>query len=71
MLQTTKRIARVGEDGILRIELPIDVTNAEVEYVVIYHTEPPQKQQAEWQDLVERTYDALADDVVEKPVAQS
>jgi hypothetical protein len=64
MLQTTKRFARVGDDGILRIELPLDVTNTEVEYVVVYHAETPQKQQADWQDLVHRTYGALAEDIL-------
>jgi len=70
MLQTTKRFARVGDDGILRIELPLDLTNAEVEYVVIYHAQHSQKQQANWKDLVDRTYEALSDGAVEEPVVQ-
>lgn len=67
MLQTTKRFARVGDDGILRIELPIDVTNTDVEYVVVYHAQNPLKEQAEWQELAQRTYSALTEDL---PVAE-
>jgi hypothetical protein len=62
MLQTTKRFARVGDDGILRIELPLDLTNTEVEYVVVYHAQNPLKEQAEWRELAQRTYSALAED---------
>jgi hypothetical protein len=70
MLQTTKRFARVGDDGILRIELPLDVTNMEVEYVVVYHAQNPLKQQADWQELVGRTYESLADDAPEEPLPE-
>lgn len=63
-MQTIKIDARVNEDGILKLELPLDVTNSDLEVLVVIQT----KAKRRWPDgYFERTAGSLADDPLERP----
>lgn len=36
-MQSIKLNTYVGEDGVLQLQIPVDVSNAEMEVIVIYH----------------------------------
>lgn len=66
MMNTIKRFAQVGEDGLLKIELPVGMANAQVEYVIVYHVQTPEVAREEWLEFIDRTAGSLTDNPVEE-----
>jgi hypothetical protein len=62
-MQTIKIDARVGEDGILKLELPLDMADEDLEVLVVVQ----RKQKRGWPPgYFEQTAGALADDPIER-----
>lgn len=68
-MQTLKLKAHIGEDGILKLEVPTGLSAREVEIVLVMQDAPMQAVDANGWPLgfFERTYGALADDPIECP----
>lgn len=68
-METMKLRARVGDDGLLRLELPTHVTNQELEVLVVMQPlrDEPVDEYGWPIGFFERTYGALADDPIERP----
>lgn len=63
-MQTIKLDTRVGQDGILKLELPLEVSNADIEVLVVVQ----RKEKRGWPPgYFERTAGSLADDPIERP----
>ncbi|NJL55605.1 hypothetical protein HC928_10710 [bacterium] len=63
-MQTIKLDARVGQDGVLKLELPLDVTDVDLEVLVVVQ----RKERRGWPPgYFERTAGSLADDPIERP----
>lgn len=69
MMETIKVKARIGTDGILKLEVPTGLAEGDVEVVLVMHTDKPQSVDDKgWPlEYFERTYGALADDPIERP----
>jgi hypothetical protein len=68
-MEAIKVKAHVGDDGILKLELPVGVSNSDLEVVVVVQSVEngrPDFDRAEWIAFVERTYGSLADDPIER-----
>ena len=70
-METVKLRAHVGNDGVLKLELPTVMNNREVEVLVVMQamTETPVDRLGWPVGFFERTYGALADDPLEYPDA--
>ncbi|TVR25052.1 MAG: hypothetical protein EA396_00280 [Anaerolineaceae bacterium] len=68
-METMKVKARIGEDGILKLEVPTGLSAREVEVVLVLQETVPQGVDANgWPvGFFDRTYGALADDPIERP----
>lgn len=68
-MQTIKVKAQIGEDGVLRLEVPTSLPAREVEVVLVMESLPQQTVDAlGWPvGFFERSYGALADDPIERP----
>lgn len=63
-MQMIKLDTHVGKDGILKLELPLDVSDMDLEVLVVVQ----RKEKREWPpDYFERTAGSLADDPIERP----
>lgn len=63
-MQTIKLDTRVGPDGILKLELPLDVSDTDVEVLVVVQ----RKEKRGWPPgYFERTAGSLVDDPIERP----
>ncbi len=63
-MQTIKLDARVGHDGILKLELPLEVSDTDLEVLVVVQA----KEKRGWPvGYFDRTAGALADDPIERP----
>ncbi|MBL8153163.1 MAG: hypothetical protein JNM70_03180 [Anaerolineae bacterium] len=63
-MQTIKLDTRVGQDGILKLELSLEVTDADLEVLVVVQ----RKEKRGWPPgYFERTAGSLADDPIERP----
>ena len=63
-MQTIKLDTRVGHDGILKLEVPLDVADADLEVLVVVH----RKEKRGWPaGYFERTAGSLADAPLERP----
>lgn len=63
-MQTIKLDTRVGRDGILKLELPLDVSDMDVEVLVVVQ----HKEKRGWPPgYFERTAGSLADDPLQRP----
>ena len=63
-MQTIKLDTRVGEDGILKLELPLDVSDTDLEVLIVIQ----RKEKRGWPPgYFERTAGSLADDPMERP----
>ncbi|MBE2270993.1 MAG: hypothetical protein IAE80_22340 [Anaerolinea sp.] len=63
-MQTIKFDARVGEDGILKLEVPLDLADADLEVLVVVQ----RKEKRAWPEgYFERTAGSLADNPLERP----
>ena len=68
-METIKLRTAVGEDGILKLELPTHVTNRELEVLVVMQLlEEEEVDELGWpKGFFDRTYGSLADDPIERP----
>ena len=70
IMETIKVKTHVGNDGILKLELPIGISNSDLEVVVIIaqsiEDSPTEYDRAEWIAFVERTAGSLADNPIER-----
>lgn len=71
MLQAIKVKGHVNGDGILKLEVPVEYPNQDVEAVVVVQTLMPQPAEAESRGLPAGFFDELdqieADDMIERP----
>ncbi len=67
-MQSIKLQAHVGEDGVLKLEVPLDVTNTRIEVlVVVQPVATPEPPYTEWPEgYFEETAGCLADDPIER-----
>lgn len=68
-METLKVKAHIGEDGLLKLEVPTGLSAREVEVVLVMQSVEPQTVDVNgWpKGFFERTYGALADDPMERP----
>jgi hypothetical protein len=68
-METMKVKARIGEDGILKLEVPTGLSAREVEVLLVMQAAEPQAVDTNgWPiGFFDRTYGALADDPIERP----
>jgi hypothetical protein len=68
-MDTIKLTTHIGEDGILRLEVPIGVSNQNIEVVVVVQTQDSEPVDANgWPvGYFEETYGSLADHPIERP----
>lgn len=63
-MQTIQLDTRVGDDGILKLELPLELANADLEVLVVIQ----RKEKRGWPPgYFDRTAGALTDDPIERP----
>jgi hypothetical protein len=71
MLQSVKVQSHVGEDGILRLELPLDVINTDVELLIVFQPILSEHRSADalgWPpDYFEETFGSFKDEPLERP----
>ena len=63
-METIKLQTHVGEDGVLKVELPIGVRGVDCDVVIVYTVN---YEREDWEAFVNRTYGTLADDPIERP----
>ncbi|MBL8161157.1 MAG: hypothetical protein JNJ61_04170 [Anaerolineae bacterium] len=68
-METMKLRARVGEDGLLKLELPTSgLANRDLEVVIVMQPLEEAVDEYGWPlGFFDRTYGALADDPIERP----
>lgn len=62
-METIKLNTHVGEDGILKLEVPLDVKDVDCEVTITLQT--PMSQE-EWHRFIDETAGSLADDPIER-----
>jgi hypothetical protein len=69
-METIKLQTQVTDDGLLKLELPTGMTNRKLEVlIVIQPVEETEVDELGWPvGFFDRTYGALADDPIERPV---
>ncbi len=58
---------RVGEDGILHLDVPVGLNDAELEVTITFKKVTPVttlSEELEWKEFIERTYGSCADDPI-------
>jgi hypothetical protein len=66
-METIKIKTRVGDDGILKIELPAYAANRELDVVIVIQPRDEAVDALGWPiGFFDRTYGALADDPIER-----
>ena len=66
-MQTVTLHYRVGEDGILHLDVPVGLTDAELEVTITFKQVIPvttTPEEIEWKEFIERTYGSCADDPI-------
>lgn len=63
-METITIQAHVGKDKILKLELPVEVPDAD--YEVTVRPLPKEMSQEEWVAFINRTYGSLANDPIER-----
>lgn len=66
MLETIRQVTHIGDDGVLRLELPLGTPGAEVELVIIYSVKTDSAKE-DWLTFLRRTAGSLADEPMERP----
>ncbi|MDY7003774.1 MAG: hypothetical protein SWX82_07370 [Cyanobacteriota bacterium] len=69
-MTTLKFRSQVGKDRILHLDVPVSVTQTEIEVTLIIQENSEteeQKSQLEWQKFIDETYSSLADENLERP----
>ncbi|OKH31113.1 hypothetical protein NIES2119_29535 [[Phormidium ambiguum] IAM M-71] len=58
---------RVGEDGILHLDVPVGLNDAELEVTITFKKVAPTttiSEELEWKEFVEKTYGSCTDDPI-------
>ncbi|MCL1475143.1 hypothetical protein [Argonema antarcticum] len=66
-MQSVTLRQRVGEDGILHLDVPLGLNNAELEVTITFQKFTPVptiSENLEWKEFIERTYGSCADDPI-------
>lgn len=67
-METIRLKSHIGNDGLLRFELPTAMRNVEADIVIVYSVnDEPEEDPAEWDAFIDATYGILADDPIERP----
>jgi hypothetical protein len=67
-METIKLKAYVGSDGILKLEVPVNVKDTDLEVVVVMQPSETLVDDLGWPaGFFEETYGSLADDPIERP----
>jgi hypothetical protein len=63
-MKTIKLRSQVGEDGILHLDIPVNIKGGELEVTVTFETVKDEEDLAhlEWPNFIDKTYGCLADD---------
>ncbi|TVP57050.1 MAG: hypothetical protein EA343_23040 [Nodularia sp. (in: Bacteria)] len=67
-MKTIKLRSQVGEDGILHLDIPVDIKAGELEITVTFESvkkdflDEEDLGSLEWQNFIDKTYGCLADD---------
>jgi hypothetical protein len=64
-MKTLQIRTQIGQDGVLRLELPTGLTDTTLDVVVVLHQ--VKTEQSEWEAFIEATAGSLADDPIERP----
>lgn len=71
MMQSVRLQSHVGQDGILRLELPLDIVNTDVELLIVFQpvlSEPQSPQELGWPpDFFEKTFGSFKDEPLQRP----
>lgn len=63
-MNTFKLEAHVGQDGILKLELPVEITGSDIEVLVVIQ----RKEKRRWPEgYFDRTAGSLSDNPIERP----
>ncbi|RMF81062.1 MAG: hypothetical protein D6737_06175 [Chloroflexi bacterium] len=62
-METIRLKTHIGQDGVLRLEMPINARDVDCEVVVVYTVQDAEK--TDWEIFVNTTYGSLADDPIE------
>ena len=62
-MEALKLKAHIGSDGILRLDVPVGITNVDCDVVVTIPTSMPPD---EWQRFIDKTAGSLEDDPIER-----
>lgn len=65
-MQTIRLTAQVDKDGVLRLEVPVDMPDATVEVEMNVERKQANTTQADWHNFLERMNGILADDPIER-----
>lgn len=68
-MEAMKFRTRVGQDGILQLEMPDELWGQEVEAIVVLQpllAPQPEMSRAEWLKFIDETSGSLADDPIER-----
>jgi hypothetical protein len=64
-MQSIKISSYVGKDGMLHLDIPLEMKETELEVTVTFETvNQTIKKDLEWHDFINRTYGCLADDPI-------
>ena len=67
-METIKAHARVGKDGLLKLEVPVNLKNVDLEVVLVIQTLPKaDDDREEWLAFLEQTAGSLSDDPIKRP----
>lgn len=67
-METVKLQSRVGKDGILKLEVPVNMTDTDLEVLlVVQPIETEQTGRDKWLDFLEQTAGILGDDPMARP----
>ena len=63
-MKTIKLRSQVGEDGILHLDIPVNIKGGELEITLTFETVKDEEDltQLEWPNFIDKTYGSLADD---------
>lgn len=64
-MKTLQIRTQIGQDGVLRLELPTGLSDTALDVVVVLH--PVKTEQSEREAFIEATAGSLADDPIERP----
>ena len=66
-MEAIKMKTHVGDDGVMKLEVPTSFSNSDLEVIVVVHSQTPQQDgfdRAEWIAFVETTAGSLVDDPI-------